>query len=63
MRSAGVQHLAGKLCRNALLDGGQRLDDVAGGQFVIVTMTTPTPREHADIARRGCSGHHRALGQ
>lgn len=45
--------LAGRLCPNALIDGGRRLDDIAAGGFAIVTTTEPPATQRADIERRG----------
>jgi 3-(3-hydroxy-phenyl)propionate hydroxylase len=45
--------LAGRLCPNAVLDDGRRLDDVAAGRFVVVTSTIPVPAQRAEAERRG----------
>ncbi|MGW2486513.1 bifunctional 3-(3-hydroxy-phenyl)propionate/3-hydroxycinnamic acid hydroxylase MhpA [Streptomyces sp. NPDC001606] len=44
---------AGSLCPNALVDGGRRLDDVAGGRFALVTTAEPGGELRAELARRG----------
>ncbi|GAA4636734.1 bifunctional 3-(3-hydroxy-phenyl)propionate/3-hydroxycinnamic acid hydroxylase [Actinoallomurus vinaceus] len=45
--------LAGRLCPNALLDGGGRLDDVTSGRFALVTTVAPSAGQRAEIDRRG----------
>ena len=47
--------LVGQLCPNAPIEGGSRFDDLAGGRFALVTMTTPTPAEQSEIERRGAT--------
>ncbi|WP_112264182.1 bifunctional 3-(3-hydroxy-phenyl)propionate/3-hydroxycinnamic acid hydroxylase MhpA [Lentzea terrae] len=45
--------LAGRLCPNALLDDGRRLDDVAAGRFAVVTAIAPTEAERAAVEEYG----------
>ena len=42
--------LAGRLCPNALLAGGRRLDDVADGRFVLVTAEPLSARQREHVA-------------
>jgi 3-(3-hydroxy-phenyl)propionate hydroxylase len=57
-RSALVQRsrigrsLAGTLCPNAVVDDGQRLDDLAAGRFAIVTAAEASAAHRAEVARR-----------
>ncbi|MGB3771132.1 MAG: bifunctional 3-(3-hydroxy-phenyl)propionate/3-hydroxycinnamic acid hydroxylase [Rhodococcus sp. (in: high G+C Gram-positive bacteria)] len=45
----------GRLCPNAALEQGGRLDDVAPGRFLFVTTTPPTTGQRAEIERRGAA--------
>jgi 3-(3-hydroxy-phenyl)propionate hydroxylase len=45
--------LAGRLCPNAVLDDGRRLDDVAAGRFAVVTTIVPTEAERTAVQERG----------
>jgi 3-(3-hydroxy-phenyl)propionate hydroxylase len=45
--------LAGRLCPNAVLEDGRRIDDVAGGRFVVVNAADASPEQHAEVERRG----------
>ena len=45
--------LPGRLCPNALAGDGRRFDDVAGGQFSVVTSDCPSPTQTADVQRLG----------
>ncbi|WP_030471069.1 bifunctional 3-(3-hydroxy-phenyl)propionate/3-hydroxycinnamic acid hydroxylase MhpA [Lentzea aerocolonigenes] len=45
--------LAGRLCPNAVLDDGRRLDDVAGDRFAVVTAIAPTEAERTAVQERG----------
>lgn len=45
--------LAGHLAPNALLANGQRLDDVQGDGFALITTTPPRSAQHAAIDARG----------
>ncbi|MFC3891143.1 bifunctional 3-(3-hydroxy-phenyl)propionate/3-hydroxycinnamic acid hydroxylase [Lentzea rhizosphaerae] len=45
--------LAGRLCPNAVLDDGRRLDDVAAARFAVVTAIAPTEAERTAIEECG----------
>ena len=45
--------LPGRLRPNALAGDGRRFDDVAGGQFSVVTSDCPSPTQTADVQRLG----------
>lgn len=45
--------LAGRLCPNAVLGDGRRLDDVAAGRFAVVTAIAPTEAERATVQECG----------
>jgi 3-(3-hydroxy-phenyl)propionate hydroxylase len=45
--------LAGRLCPNALLEDGRRLDDVVAGRFALVTLAEPDAARRTDVERRG----------
>jgi 3-(3-hydroxy-phenyl)propionate hydroxylase len=45
--------LAGRLCPNALLKDGRRLDDVVAGRFALVTLAEPGAARRTDVERRG----------
>jgi 3-(3-hydroxy-phenyl)propionate hydroxylase len=47
--------LAGRLCPNAVLDDGGRLDDVAAGRFIVVTATDPAAAQRSEVAQRGAA--------
>lgn len=53
LRSRLRRTLAGRLCPNAVLDDGRRLDDVAAGRFAVVTAISPTDAERTAIHERG----------
>jgi 3-(3-hydroxy-phenyl)propionate hydroxylase len=45
--------LAGRLCPNALVGGGHRLDDVADGGFLLVTTVPPAEEQRERLLERG----------
>lgn len=45
--------LAGRLCPNAVLADGKRLDDVTAGRFAVVTRERPSDPRRAAVERRG----------
>ena len=45
--------LAGRLCPNAALEDGRRLDDLAGGRFAVVATAGGSPEQRAEIEGRG----------
>ena len=51
--SFGWRSLAGRLCPNALLDDGSRLDDVANGGFVLVTAEALSAQQRQRLTERG----------
>ncbi|WP_189255302.1 bifunctional 3-(3-hydroxy-phenyl)propionate/3-hydroxycinnamic acid hydroxylase MhpA [Lentzea flava] len=53
MRPRLRRSLAGRLCPNAVLDGGRRFDDVAAGRFAVVTTIAPTEPERTAIEECG----------
>lgn len=48
-----IRTLAGKLCPNAVLDDGTRLDDLAPGRFLFVSSTPLTVEQRREVERRG----------
>lgn len=44
---------AGRLIPNPVLDEGRRFAEVVAGRFAVVTSISPTPKQRADIDRRG----------
>ena len=54
--------LAGRLCPNPVIAQGDRLDDVLGNGFAILTTGTPTPAERELISMRGAALHVAAPG-
>ena len=51
-RSLRPRQLAGTLCPNPRLQDGQRLDDVLGTGFALITRTRPTTADEAALRRR-----------
>jgi 3-(3-hydroxy-phenyl)propionate hydroxylase len=47
------RRLAGSLCPNVVLPGGNRFDDVVGAAFAVVTVGEPSVAERGAIVRRG----------
>ncbi|MCC3314145.1 bifunctional 3-(3-hydroxy-phenyl)propionate/3-hydroxycinnamic acid hydroxylase MhpA [Nocardia africana] len=45
--------LAGRLIPNDRLDDGQRIDDIVGGRYAVITLELPTTSDRAAIRRRG----------
>jgi 3-(3-hydroxy-phenyl)propionate hydroxylase len=45
--------LAGRLCPNALLEDGHRLDDLVGDGFLLVTRAAPSGEQRALLVERG----------
>jgi 2-polyprenyl-6-methoxyphenol hydroxylase-like FAD-dependent oxidoreductase len=52
-KSRRPRQLAGTLCPNPLLPNGQRLDDVIGAGFALVTTSRPDAADEAALRRRG----------
>jgi 3-(3-hydroxy-phenyl)propionate hydroxylase len=52
-RSRRPRRLAGALCPNPLLSNGQRLDDVIGTGFALITTSHPGVDDQASLRRRG----------
>ncbi len=53
LRSRRPGQLAGTLCPNPLLSGGQRLDDVVGTGFALITLSPPDAHDEATLRCRG----------
>jgi 3-(3-hydroxy-phenyl)propionate hydroxylase len=54
VRPSGLPpRLAGSLCPNVVLPGGDRFDEVVGRAFAVVTTRTPTPEQQREIEGRG----------
>jgi 3-(3-hydroxy-phenyl)propionate hydroxylase len=51
--SRGLRQLAGTLCPNPRLRDGQRLDDVLGSGFALITTRSVAPADEAALRRRG----------
>ncbi|WP_410869591.1 bifunctional 3-(3-hydroxy-phenyl)propionate/3-hydroxycinnamic acid hydroxylase [Nocardia sp. A7] len=45
--------LAGSLCPNSVVEGGMRVDDLAAGRFLFVSVTPLTREQRAEVDRRG----------
>ena len=54
-RRRGRRDLAGTLCPNLPLGDGRRVDDLAPGQFLLITATAPSGDEHAVLTRRNAT--------
>jgi 3-(3-hydroxy-phenyl)propionate hydroxylase len=52
-KSRRWRQLAGTLCPNPLLPNGQRLDDVVGTRFALITTSRPGAADEASLRRRG----------
>jgi 2-polyprenyl-6-methoxyphenol hydroxylase-like FAD-dependent oxidoreductase len=52
-RSRRPRQLAGTLCPNPLLPDGQRLDDVLGDRFALITSSRPGAADDSALRRRG----------
>ncbi len=52
-KSHRPRQLAGKLCPNPLLPNGQRLDDVVGAGFALITTSRPDAADEASLRHRG----------
>jgi 3-(3-hydroxy-phenyl)propionate hydroxylase len=52
-KGRGPRQLAGTLCPNPVLDGGERLDTVLGNRFALVTTTRPYPFQRALLEGHG----------
>lgn len=59
LRTRGV---VGRLCPNAVLDDGRRLDDQLGCGFGVVTATALTPTQQRIVAARGARAVYAASG-
>jgi 3-(3-hydroxy-phenyl)propionate hydroxylase len=57
VKTRAPRQLAGTLCPNPLLAGGQRLDDVLGDGFALITTAAPDPAQHELLERRGAKVH------
>jgi 3-(3-hydroxy-phenyl)propionate hydroxylase len=53
VKSRGRRQLAGRLCPNAVLADGKRLDEVVGARFAVVTSAPLNPSQQDEITRRG----------
>jgi 3-(3-hydroxy-phenyl)propionate hydroxylase len=53
----GPGRLAGALCPNPVVVGGQRLDDVLGDDFAVVTTVPPTADQRSSLALLGVAVH------
>jgi 3-(3-hydroxy-phenyl)propionate hydroxylase len=52
-KSRRPHRLPGRLCTNPLLPNGQRLDDVIGAGFALITTSQPGAADRASLRRRG----------
>jgi 3-(3-hydroxy-phenyl)propionate hydroxylase len=52
-RTRSTRSLAGRLCPNALVEDGRRVDDVTGAGFLLVTTAAPTARQRQSLVERG----------
>ncbi|GAB3260507.1 bifunctional 3-(3-hydroxy-phenyl)propionate/3-hydroxycinnamic acid hydroxylase MhpA [Nocardioides dilutus] len=52
-RARFARSLAGRLCPNALLEDGRRLDEAAGAGFLLVTTAAPSGEQRHGLAERG----------
>jgi 3-(3-hydroxy-phenyl)propionate hydroxylase len=52
-RPAISRSLAGRLCPNALLEDGRRLDELAGPGFLLVTTGAPTDQQQQRLVEQG----------
>jgi 3-(3-hydroxy-phenyl)propionate hydroxylase len=57
VKAHAPRQLAGTLCPNPVLAGGQRLDDALGNGFAFITATAPDPAQHALLEHRGAKVH------
>jgi 3-(3-hydroxy-phenyl)propionate hydroxylase len=53
VKSSGRRRLAGRLCPNPVLADGQRLDDVVGPRFALITSAPLSPSRQNAMASRG----------
>lgn len=53
LKSPGRSRLAGHLCPNSVLREGERLDEIIGRRFALVTADAPTPSQRDEVTRRG----------
>ncbi|OBB00634.1 3-(3-hydroxyphenyl)propionate hydroxylase [Mycobacteriaceae bacterium 1482268.1] len=56
-RPRGHRSLAGRLCPNAVLADGRRLDDSVGAGFALISSVPLTPAQRADAEKRGTAVH------
>jgi 3-(3-hydroxy-phenyl)propionate hydroxylase len=56
-KSLAPRRLAGSLCPNPVIDGGERLDTVLGNGFALVTTVMPSPEVRDRIERCGAVLH------
>jgi 3-(3-hydroxy-phenyl)propionate hydroxylase len=61
-KSRAPWQLAGTLCPNSVIAGGDRLDCALGNGFAIITVVAPTATERALIEQRGAALHVAAAG-
>ena len=61
-RGKGREQLAGTLCPNAVTAIGERLDDLVGNGFAVVTSVPPTTVQRNLIEQRNAFVHHASRG-
>jgi len=53
VRNRRRRGLAGRLCPNPILDGGQRFDDIVGPRFAVITSVPLTGHQRDELRHRG----------
>ena len=53
LKSPGRSRLPGHLCPNPVLHQGERLDEIIGRRFVVITAAAPTSSQRDEVTRRG----------
>jgi 3-(3-hydroxy-phenyl)propionate hydroxylase len=61
-RTPTTRRITGRLCPNALLDNGLRLDDALGSGFGVITSAELAPPQRDIVAARGARTVHAAAG-
>lgn len=61
-RTPTTRRITGRLCPNALLDNGSRLDDALGSGFGVIASVELTPPQRDIVATRGARTVHAAGG-
>ncbi|MDR3654843.1 MAG: bifunctional 3-(3-hydroxy-phenyl)propionate/3-hydroxycinnamic acid hydroxylase [Mycobacterium sp.] len=61
-RSTGLKQLAGSLCPNAATATGERLDNIIGTGFAIITSVPPTAQQRNLIEQRSAVVHYAGPG-